>query len=93
MTADTEVYRVGGTGVAWRQTGNEIVVLDLTGAVYFGLNGTGAQLWKRLIDGATSAQLLNLLSAQTDVRGTQLAADVAEFLAALEGFGLLRHRS
>ena len=92
MTPDTELYSVGGPTVAWRETGSEIVVLDLTGAVYFGLNGTGAQLWKQLINGATSADLMRQLSPQSANSDAQLETEIAQFLADLDHFGLL-HRS
>ena len=90
MSAETELLLVGGPDVAWRETGGEIVVLDLTGAVYFGLNGTGAQLWKRLVDGASRQDLLDHLSSQADRNGPQLDTDLDDFLADLDRHGLLR---
>lgn len=90
MMTETDVFVVGGPDVAWREAGGEIVILDLSGAVYFGLNATGAQLWKRLIDGASRADLVDQLSRQTDRDGRQWHADIDEFLADLEHYGLLR---
>ncbi len=90
MRSDTDVFVVGGPDVAWRETGGDIVILDLAGAVYFGLNGTAAQLWKRLIGGASRAQLLGQLSAHADRDGPQLQSDLDGFLADLDQYGLLR---
>lgn len=92
MTHETETFAVGGAGVAWRETGGEIVILDLSGSVYFGLNGTGAQLWKRLLEGATRGDLLGVLARCADRSETQVQADLDGFLAGLDGYGLL-HRS
>lgn len=83
-----ECLRVGGPGVAWRETAGEIVVLDLDGSVYFGLNGTAAALWRRLLGSATRSDLVEQLQAQ----GADLARahqDVADFVAQLDRYGLL----
>ena len=88
--APTALYRVGNDQVAWRQTGQEIVVLDLHGSVYFGLNPTGAALWKLLVDGATRARLADEL-VHLGVRDPARARrDVDEFLLALDAADLLR---
>ena len=80
--------RVGGPGVAWRETADEIVVLDLERSVYFGLNGTGASLWRRLTSAATRADLIQHLRSQgaAEARATQ---DVDDFVAQLDRYGLL----
>lgn len=82
-------FTVGGPGVAWRETGGEIVVLDLDGSVYFGVNGTGALLWKRLVDGADAAELSDVLVQAAQVPPARAAADVDAFLAELRRHGLL----
>lgn len=86
-------YWVGGPGVAWRETGGEIVVLDVDGSVYFGLNGTAAGLWKRLAaDGASRGDLTDQLLAGAPVDGPRAESDVESFLADLDRFGLLHRR-
>jgi len=85
---DGEVYRVRAAGVTWRQTDAEAVVLDLEESVYYGLNHLGTLLWKRLADGATREDLIDLLVAG----GAPAAAaseDVDAFLSELVSFGLL----
>ncbi len=79
---------VGGPGVAWRETAGEIVVLDLDGSVYFGLNGTAASLWRQLTQSATRSDLVRQLRAQgaDETRSTQ---DADSFLAELDRYGLL----
>lgn len=79
---------VGGPGVAWRETSGEVVVLDLEGSVYFGLNGTAASLWRRLTSTASRGDLVELLQSLGADAG-QAARDVDAFLADLARYGLL----
>jgi len=83
-------YRVGGPSVAWRETGDEIVVLDIVGSAYFGLNRPAAQLWKRLTAGASCADLTAALMATASVGQERAWADVGTFLAELGRYGLLQ---
>ncbi len=90
MATDQANYTVGGQGLAWRETGGEIVVLDVDGSVYYGVNTSGAQLWKRLAGGATRRELTAVLTADGRVAEQRAAADVDEFLADLSSYGLLQ---
>ena len=84
-------YRVDQQRTAWREVGGEGVVLDLDSSVYFGLNRSAGPLWRRLLDGATRDQLAEVLLAAEPAPATssQAEAEVSEFLAALDGAGLL----
>lgn len=86
------VYRAGGPDVAWREAGDDIVVLDVPQSVYFGLNRTGALLWRRLVDdaGATVPELVDALAAGDGVPREQATTEVAAFLGDLREAGLLR---
>ena len=53
--------RVRPDGLAWRQAGDEAVVLDLAAARYHALNASGALLWQRLDSWATADQLTAVL--------------------------------
>ncbi len=88
MTA-TPIYRTGGVGVAWRETGGEVVVLDLARSVYFGLNPTAAMLWKLLVGGATRDQLIAALLAGGADDPVKARGDAAAFLAQLRSADLL----
>ena len=63
--------------LAWRETGSEIVVLDLRGSVYFGLNPTAARLWKMLAAGATRGALVARLVDEQQVDAGRAEDDVA----------------
>lgn len=91
MTDAPVTYTVGGPDLAWRETGSEIVVLDVAGSVYFGLNATGAELWKRLAaGGATREELTGMLISGAGATAEQAAPDVDAFLAGLSHYGLLQ---
>lgn len=87
----SRVYRVDGAGHAFRQVGDEGVVLDLQRSVYFALNRTAGMLWPRLVAGATRQELVAALiadeAAALDER--QAAGEIDEFLAGVEAQGLL----
>lgn len=85
---DADRLRVGGPGVAWRETAGEIVVLDLRGSVYFGLNGSAASLWRRLTSAATRADLIQQLQTQ-GADHARATADVDDFVTQLDHYGLL----
>lgn len=87
--AGTQTLRTGGPAVAWRETGEEIVVLDLSGSVYFGLNPTAARLWKQLVGGTTRDELSRRLCAEQGIGQEQADADVDAFLDMLGREGLL----
>ena len=75
--------------VEWRRVEDEIVALDLGQSDYFTLNATGSALWNRLVEGATSEQLVQELIDQFDVDQETASRDVTDFLKSLEDRGLL----
>lgn len=75
--------------LAWRETGGEIVVLDLRGSVYFGLNPTAARLWTLLARGATRDELVLRLVDDQRIDAARAGADVDEFLGVLRREKLL----
>ena len=81
------VYRAGRADISWREAGDEIVILDTASSVYFGLDRSGALLWRHLTEGATAGELVAVLTTATTVDSARAAGDLDAFLAAL-----LRHR-
>ncbi|WP_444951683.1 PqqD family protein [Micromonospora ureilytica] len=92
MTQHEVVHRVDPDRVAWRDAGDEVVVLDTANSVYFGLDAAGALLWQRLVAGATSTELVSALQETAPVDRERARADVAAFLEDLRGHGLLLQR-
>jgi hypothetical protein len=92
MTDEPEpVYRARNEGLAWRTAGDEIVVLDLTTSVYFGLDRSASLLWHRLVGGATAKSLTAALMEGTTVGQDRASADVSDFLDTMSRYSLI-HR-
>lgn len=56
-TRTTEARYRHSSNVAWRQVGDDAVVLDLETSVYFVLNETGMFIWERLGQGAVPQEI------------------------------------
>ena len=87
---DRTVYRVDQAGLAWRAAGEELVVLDTTRSVYFGLDRSAALLWRHLVDGATVNELTDALVGAEVVDHERATDDVGRFLDQLRQHGLLQ---
>lgn len=88
-TTIEDKLQVNSHDVAWREIGDELVVLHMATARYLTINGSGALLWHRLIDGATRSQLVETLVDRFGLASTQADSDVAVFVEALDKCKLL----
>lgn len=85
------VYRVDAARHAFRQVGDEGVVLDLTRSVYYGLNRTAGLLWPHLVAGATRDELVAAMTAAEPAAlpAGQAAREIDDFLLGVQAQGLL----
>ena len=67
--------------IAWRQIGDEVVVLDLRSSRYLSANAAAGRLWHGLERGASRDELIADLVAEYHIAQETAAADVDEFLA------------
>ncbi len=81
--------RVRPSELAWRKTGDEVVVLDLAASVFHALNASGAFMWERLADWTTAGELAGELVRHYHLSAPVAARDVARFLQACADAGLL----
>jgi uncharacterized cysteine cluster protein YcgN (CxxCxxCC family) len=81
--------QVRAADIAWQQVEGEVVVLDLRSSRYLSINGTGALLWHRLIEGADREQLAEDLTARHDVPHERALRDVTEFVDHCVSLGIL----
>lgn len=84
VTMDSVV--VHSTQVMHQQVGNEVVLLDLSGETYFGLNPLGSRIWN-LINGSSTLQdvhrvLCSEYAADESVVGQDLLDLTKQLLAA-----------
>jgi hypothetical protein len=86
MTLETPQYlRLRSGDIAWREIDGEIVALDAAAGRYVAINGSGATLWRALLEGATATDLVDLLVQRYDVSQVVAATDVHEFVEQLAG--------
>lgn len=88
-TRDEPRLRLRSQQLEWREVEGEVVALDLRQLRYLGVNRSGAVLWPALVEGATRAELVELLVARFDVDPRQAAADIDAFLSVLADRQLL----
>jgi hypothetical protein len=84
-SASEKQLRINSQEVAWREIGDEVVVLQMSTATYLSINGTGRTLWNRLADGATRAELIDTYEIDAD----RAARDVDSFVESLAASGLI----
>jgi Coenzyme PQQ synthesis protein D (PqqD) len=81
--------RLNPDAVSWREIDGEILALGHARSVYLSTSGSGALLWKSLVDGASREELIELIVRRFEVDGERAAADTDAFIDALGAQGLL----
>jgi hypothetical protein len=68
---------------------DEVALLHLDTAMYFGLQGVGAQIWESLEEPRSVADICNDITKNFDVTSATCHDDVVRFLAGLRDAGLI----
>ena len=76
--------------VVWREFGSEVLMLDLASQHYFGLSGTGSEMWQLIAQHGSSDPVIDSLLAKYDVEPASLKADFEKFVNELVAKGMLR---
>lgn len=63
--------------------GEELVILDLSGEAYFGLDPVGARIWQLLEQGLSIGNIVTVLLDEYDVAEEQLRNDVEKLVGDL----------
>jgi hypothetical protein len=77
------------TQVMARQVGDEIVILDLARAIYFGLDPVGGRIWQLISEGKSLGDISDVLLSEYEVSREELQRDLARLLDELESRGLI----
>jgi Coenzyme PQQ synthesis protein D (PqqD) len=88
MTGDGS-FRVRPDGVAWRDVGGDVIVLDVDRSLYHGINSSGAPLWHALVGGASASELVDELARRHPEAAHRAEEDVRAFLQDLVAAGLV----
>jgi hypothetical protein len=76
--------------VVWREFGGEVVILDLASQHYFGLTGSGNDMWQLIAEHGSSDKVIEQLLAKYDVDPANLKADFQKLVDELAAKGMLR---
>lgn len=71
------------------QINEEVAILDLKRSLYFGLEGTGVQIWEALEQPRSLAELCDVVEKGFEVSSADCQADIAQLLSALRDEGLV----
>ena len=72
-----------------RQVGEEVVILDLAGGSYFGLDPVGARIWELIGESKTFAEICETMLEEYEVEREQLETDVLRLTGELLERGLV----
>ncbi|MGC2491327.1 PqqD family protein [Candidatus Binatus sp.] len=76
--------------VIWRELGGEVVMLDLASQQYFGLTGTGSEMWQLIVEHGSSNSVIDRMLDRYDVDPARLRADFDQLVNQLAAKGMLR---
>ena len=72
-----------------QKVGDEMVLLDLEGETYFGLDAVGTRAWELIESGIGADQLVRQMLGEYEVDEGRLRADLSHLISDLESHGLL----
>ena len=79
-------------GILSRKVGDEIVLVDLDGELYFSLNPSGSVAWGQLAAGSSFDTAVAAVVEAFEVDPTVARADLSDLVAELVDTGLLESR-
>jgi hypothetical protein len=77
-------------GMLSTELDQETVLMSIDEGAYYGMAGTARSIWQRLEEPLTFSALVDELVKEYEVAPETCAADLQEFLGAMEREGLLR---
>jgi Coenzyme PQQ synthesis protein D (PqqD) len=75
--------------VLWQEVGDEVVLLDVNGGEYHGLNDVGSRIWRALEEHPDVTSAYEHLCVTYEVDPEVLRKDLDEFIQRLVEMGLL----
>jgi coenzyme PQQ synthesis protein D (PqqD) len=76
--------------VVWREFGGEVLMLDLASQHYFGLTGSGSEMWQLIAQHGSADSVIDSMLAKYDVDPANLRADFEKLVDELAAKGMLR---
>lgn len=72
-----------------RQVGEETVILNLEGGIYYGLDPVGARMWQLMGEGRALAEICEVMLAEYEVERGVLEKDILRIAGELMDQGLI----
>jgi Coenzyme PQQ synthesis protein D (PqqD) len=72
-----------GREIIWSVVDGEAMLLNAVSGEYFSLNGTGTEVWQRLQDGTSEAEIVESMARIYGVEASGIQRDVADLIAEL----------
>lgn len=88
MNGSPDIYKKTARQVSCK-INDEVAILNLDRAIYFGLQGVGVHIWESLEEPRSVADLCALVMAEFDVSEEVCKTDILQILASLEAEGLV----
>ncbi len=76
--------------IVWREFGGEVLMLDLASQHYFGLTGSGSEMWQLIAEHGSSDSVIDSMLEKYDVDPANLKADFEKLVDELAAKGMLR---
>lgn len=67
----------------------ELVLLDLQGEAYFGLDPVGTRMWNLLAEGACFKEVVDAMAEEYEVSEAQLESDLIDLVRRLKNEGIV----
>lgn len=88
MNGSSLLYKKSARQVSCK-INDEVAILDLDRAIYFGLQGVGVHIWDSLEQPRSANDLCASVMAEFEVSEAACQADVVQILGSLEAEGLI----
>lgn len=72
-----------------QRVGEEVVILDLAGEQYYGLNAVGSRIWALIEEDYALAQIAEVIAREFDAPAELVQADLRTLIDALVDAGLV----
>lgn len=86
-----DTFDIPPTVVA-RMVGDEVVILDLNGGTYFGLDPVGARIWELIGEGWPLSRICEVMLVEFDVTQERMERDLLQLVEALREEKLVEAR-
>lgn len=70
--------------------GSEVVILNLTSGVYYGLDPVGARVWELIQESRTFSAICDQIVSEFDVDRERAEHDISDLLKQMQDEGLIR---